>query len=586
MVHVGSIDESVGHEVFDGAGLGEELEHGVVATSDDCGERVAHLHEGVAAGDHALVMEGDVVIGFLFAHLQQARFELLEVAPRIPVVGAEAGQIDVAEEEHAVGDPEPAVAAGVARQVHGLDLDTAAEVEHVAVGEAFGVGAGGVVELGEDRRGEVRTNGAFEAVDVEEAVEAVGGMQVVVVDAEASVGEQSVAGHVVFVTVAVQHEVDRHRGAALGHDRHRRIDDQRLARTLHDDRVAGGVGAVGLTPQHAHVLGEHQFVLTPLRRLFMHSAETSPGPLECAILTTVPDLIWNDDADRLRGELRRPLLLLAFEGLFDAAEAATTALDSIRVNSRSTDIAEIDPEGFFNFQETRPTVSFDNDGERRISWPTTRVTVCQTDDARDLVVMTGIEPHMRWKTFADQIIDVARRTGAEMVVTVGAMVSMVPHTRPFAITGSSGDPELADRLGLDRPSYQGPTGVVGVINQRVGDMGIPIISLRVAVPHYVPGPPNPKATRALLRRIQQTTRVTTNYEDLDADVVAWTERVDAAVASDDESRSYVQRLEAQMDSTEELLPSGDELAAELEAFLRDRSSDDDAGESADGGDDG
>ncbi|MGH1488961.1 MAG: PAC2 family protein [Acidimicrobiales bacterium] len=296
----------------------------------------------------------------------------------------------------------------------------------------------------------------------------------------------------------------------------------------------------------------------------------------------MPDLIWNDDADRLRGELRRPLLLLAFEGLFDAAEAATTALDSIRVNSRSTDIAEIDPEGFFNFQETRPTVSFDNDGERRISWPTTRVTVCQTDDARDLVVMTGIEPHMRWKTFADQIIDVARRTGAEMVVTVGAMVSMVPHTRPFAITGSSGDPELADRLGLDRPSYQGPTGVVGVINQRVGDMGIPIISLRVAVPHYVPGPPNPKAMQALLRRLEQTSGVSTGYEDLDSEVTQWMNRVDEAVKSDPESNDYVERLERQVDSDEEMLPTGDDLAAELEAFLREQKpSEDDSSSSED-----
>lgn len=282
------------------------------------------------------------------------------------------------------------------------------------------------------------------------------------------------------------------------------------------------------------------------------------------------DLIWSDEADQLRAGLRRPLLLLGFEGLFDAANAATTALASIRADADSTQIAEVDPEGFFNFQETRPLVSFDEAGDRQLTWPSTRVFACRTVDARDLIVMTGIEPHLRWKTFADQIVEVARRTGSEMVVTVGAMVSMVPHTRPFAVTGSSGDHELADRLGLDRPSYQGPTGVVGVINQRVEQKGVPIISIRVAVPHYVPGPPNPKATRALLRQIQGTTRVTTNYESLDADVVEWQARVDAAVASDDESASYVRRLEEQMDGSEELLPSGDDLAAELEAFLRER----------------
>ncbi len=294
------------------------------------------------------------------------------------------------------------------------------------------------------------------------------------------------------------------------------------------------------------------------------------------------DLIWHDNADEIRPKLRRPLLLMAFEGLFDAAESATSALGMIRDRSESTDIAEIDPDGFFNFQETRPIVSLPDDGVRKLTWPTTTVTTCQTSDERDLVLVTGIEPHLRWRTFADQIVEIARRTGSEMVVTVGSMVSMVPHTRPLAVTGSASDHELAKRLNLDLPSYQGPTGVIGVINDRVHRAGIPIISIRVSIPHYVPAPPNPKATRALLRRIQQTTRVQTGYEDLDGDVVEWQNRVDSAVTADDEIREFVTQLERQVDSNEELLPSGEDLAGEVEAFLRERGNDDEAPDSDDG----
>ncbi len=270
--------------------------------------------------------------------------------------------------------------------------------------------------------------------------------------------------------------------------------------------------------------------------------------------------------------LRRPLLLVAFEGLFDAAEAATAALQWICQRTESAEVAMIDPETFFNFQEARPMVRIDADGERVIDWPTTEVYSVTTDSPRDLVVMTGVEPHLRWPSFADHVLEVARRSGCEMVVTVGAYIGMVPHTRPFSVTGSAVHPDLARRLNLSRPSYQGPTGVVGVINARLERSNVPVISLRVEVPHYVPGPPNPKATQALLRRLEHTTGVETGYQELDTDVAEWMSRVDQAVSADDESREYVERLERQVDSDEELLPTGDDLAAELEAFLREQQS--------------
>jgi hypothetical protein len=276
------------------------------------------------------------------------------------------------------------------------------------------------------------------------------------------------------------------------------------------------------------------------------------------------ELIWNDSP-----VLRRPLLLIAFEGLFDAGEASTDALAWIRERSDTSVIARIDSDGFFNFQEVRPVVRIGTDGRRVIDWPDATVWACRTDSVRDLIVMTGIEPHLRWGTFAGHILEIARRSGAEMAVTVGSMVSMVPHNRPFGITGSAANPELARRLNLGRPSYQGPTGVAGVVNERLDRSGLPVMSLRVAVPHYVPSPPNPKATRALLRSIQQTTGVPTAYEELDGAVTEWVNRVDQAVASDVETTNYVARLQEQVDSNEDLLPSGDDLAAELEAFLRD-----------------
>jgi proteasome assembly chaperone (PAC2) family protein len=227
-------------------------------------------------------------------------------------------------------------------------------------------------------------------------------------------------------------------------------------------------------------------------------------------------------------------------------------------------------------------VRLGEDGTRVIDWPTTEIWSVPTESPRDLVVMTGIEPHLRWPSFADHVLEVARRSRCEMVVTVGAFIGMVPHTRPFSVTGSAVHPELARRLSLSRPTYQGPTGVVGVINARLEESSVPVISLRVEVPHYVPGPPNPKATQALLRRLEQTTGVETGYQDLDGDVSDWVTRVDRAVAADEESRDYVSRLERQVDSTEELLPTGDDLAAELEAFLRDQQSIRDAVEEGSG----
>ena len=269
--------------------------------------------------------------------------------------------------------------------------------------------------------------------------------------------------------------------------------------------------------------------------------------------------------------LNRPVLIVAFKGLFDASGSATSALEWLIEKSESENIGEIDSETFFDFTQERPLISFDKNGERALTWPTNKIVAMKTkENERDLLAISGVEPQLRWRTFSELLIELVNKSNAESVLTLGSMVGMTPHSRPLTVTGSSTNPELAERLHLEKPSYQGPTGIVGVLHDALDRSKIPVISLRVSVPHYVPDAPNPKATRALLRRFEQVTGVTTEYEELDGPAADWQKQVDSAVASDDEITAYVTRLETAIDEDENLLPSGDDLAAEFEAFLREQ----------------
>ena len=269
--------------------------------------------------------------------------------------------------------------------------------------------------------------------------------------------------------------------------------------------------------------------------------------------------------------LTRPVLVVAFKGLFDASGSATSALEWLMEKSESENIGEIDSETFFDFTQERPLISFDKNGERTLTWPKNKIVTIKTNgNERDLLAISGIEPHLRWRTFSKLLIEIVNKSNAESVLTLGSMVGMTPHSRPLTVTGSSTNPELAERLHLEKPSYQGPTGIVGVLHDALDRSKLPVISLRVSVPHYVPDSPNPKATRALLRRFEQVTGFTTEYEELDGPAADWQKQVDAAVASDDEITAYVTRLETAIDEDENLLPSGDDLAAEFEAFLREQ----------------
>jgi len=266
-----------------------------------------------------------------------------------------------------------------------------------------------------------------------------------------------------------------------------------------------------------------------------------------------------------------PILVMALEGLFDIAGAATEAVAHLNTNAtQRRKIATIDPEVFYDFTQQRPTVSLDSSGNRTLQWPANDAYELTLEgDVPSVLSIAGIEPHLRWRTFAEAVGEIAQKSGARLVVTLGAMAGQAPHTRALGVVGSASDPALSERLGLGRPSYQGPTGLVGALHVHLHEVGLGVISLRVSVPHYVTQAPNAEATRSLLARLELVTGIKTGHEEFTTRAAAWREKVDAAVASDEEMRDYVSRLERLIDNSADLLPSGDELAAQLQAWLRD-----------------
>ncbi len=285
---------------------------------------------------------------------------------------------------------------------------------------------------------------------------------------------------------------------------------------------------------------------------------------------TVEQLIWESEPSR---DLRSPILVTAWDGLFDVGGAATGAIEALR-SSDATKVGYIDADEFFDFNERRPHVRLDADGRREIVWPHNDIYALPLDDRdRDLVLMDGVEPHLRWRTFVDAVVEVVHRFDVKMVITLGAMIAETPHTRPPSITGSTTDASLAELMRLDRPSYQGPTGVVGALHEYLDRIGVPAVSLRASVPHYVAGAPNPKASRALLERFERVTGLPTRWSDLDGEARDWEVRVNEAMADDDITH-YVRRLEERYDArTASSIPNADDLAAEFERFLRQQDDD-------------
>jgi proteasome assembly chaperone (PAC2) family protein len=291
-------------------------------------------------------------------------------------------------------------------------------------------------------------------------------------------------------------------------------------------------------------------------------------------------LIWDHHP-----RLRRPILVAAFEGWSDAADAASTAAKWLIANLDARRFARLDPETYFDFQSSRPQVELVDGVTRGIAWPSTDCFAASVPSGEhDLVIVVGVEPNLHWRGFCDAIRSVAAETGCELVVTLGALLADVPHTRPLHVTGAATDPEVIERLGLARSRYEGPTGIVGVLHDAFREAGVPSASLWAPVPHYVAAPPNPVAAVALLDRFVALSGIELDRSDLMIAAAAWREQVDEVVAGDDDVANYVRQLEEAIDAgalvgeepspiRETDLPTGDALAAELERFLRDESGD-------------
>ena len=282
-------------------------------------------------------------------------------------------------------------------------------------------------------------------------------------------------------------------------------------------------------------------------------------------------LIWEGELPRLRS----PVLVAAFAGWNDAASSATTALEAVAVSLESEPVAGIDPEEFYDFQVTRPTIRLTDGQAREVDWPQNNIIAARAPSAqRDLVLFSGIEPNLRWRSFAGAIIEVAERLEVEMVVTLGALLADVAHTRPVPITGLASDPEMVEELGLSRSSYEGPTGIVGILHDACRRRGLASASLWAAVPHYVAAVPNPKAALALLRRLEGFTGIAIEASELEDAMSRYERQVDRAVASNPEIGELVRRLEEDQDDSTALgedVPSGDTIARDFQRFLRQRS---------------
>ncbi len=286
----------------------------------------------------------------------------------------------------------------------------------------------------------------------------------------------------------------------------------------------------------------------------------------------MPPLIWESRPDGLRA----PALVCAFSGWNDAGEAASSALTFIGSQLGATRFARLDPEEFFDFQASRPTIRLVDGVTRAVEWPEVEVWAAHAPRApRDLVLVSGPEPSMRWRTFCDGLVELAEVLGVQLTVTLGALLADVAHTRPVPLVGLASDAALVERHGLSPTSYEGPTGITGVLYTAFQDAGLPSASLWASVPHYVAAAPNPKASLALVRKLESIVGVSVDASDLETGAAEYEQRVTQAVSGDDDVRQFVESLEQAADAEapspeQQDVPSGDVLAREFQRFLSQR----------------
>ena len=280
-----------------------------------------------------------------------------------------------------------------------------------------------------------------------------------------------------------------------------------------------------------------------------------------------------------RPHLRDPVVICALRGWNDAGESASAALSVVMGNFEARQVAAIDPEEFYDFTAVRPTIKLEEGRTRVVEWPSNTLHVAHVPGAeRDLVLVQGTEPSLRWRTFCTTLVDAARELGAGMVVTLGALLADVPHSRPTAITGLASDESLVQGLALERSSYEGPTGIIGVLHDACARADVASVSLWASVPHYIAAAPNPKAALELVRRVEGLVGVAVDAGDLEEAAEEYERQVSAAVASDPEVRAFVEQLEESMDEAETApdpsqIPSADTIARDFQRFLRQRGPD-------------
>jgi proteasome assembly chaperone (PAC2) family protein len=277
-----------------------------------------------------------------------------------------------------------------------------------------------------------------------------------------------------------------------------------------------------------------------------------------------------------RPALKSPLIVTAFKGWNDAGEAATAALGFLIDSFDATEVGRIDPEEYYDFTAVRPTVRLSEGRTRVIEWPENSLHAAHVSGAEhDLLLLQGSEPSLRWRQFTGLVVEAARELDAHMVITLGALLADVPHTRPVPMTGIASDDALVERLGYERSTYEGPTGIVGVLHHACAKAGVASVSLWASVPHYVAAAPNPKAALALIRSFEGVAGVAVEARDLEESAEDYERQVSAAVASDPEVKSFVERLEqtldeAQPDMPPDRIPSADSIARDFQRFLRQR----------------
>lgn len=276
------------------------------------------------------------------------------------------------------------------------------------------------------------------------------------------------------------------------------------------------------------------------------------------------------------GALRSPVMVIALTGLFDIAGAASTALDRFAPAETAITVGEIDPDPFYDFTQERPQVEIDDGEMRVIRWPENRFDVVRGLGGRDLVVLVGAEPHLYWRTYSSCVRTVVEALGCEAVVSVGSAAEAVPHTRVPLVTASTTDGELARRLGIGQPTYQGVTGMAGVLLAEFGGAGVPSVSLRVGVPHYLANAEHPQAVAALQAHLSHVLNVPVRDDEgeLAGEIKRWRALHDEVVANDAQLQLYVRMLEHEHDRRAEAsIPSADDIGAQFEEFLREQRED-------------